>query len=81
MGLGQLHASADSLVAQGKGGEGWKGGLVKRMVADVNTRKVGTIRGGGDAPSQCHWPMDGQRSRLHLESVHMHVHCSMLLTL
>ena len=68
-------------VAGGKGGEGWKGGLVKRMVADVNTRKVGTIRGGGDAPSQCCWPADGQWSRLRLRSVHMYVHCSMLLTL
>ena len=38
-------------VAGGKGSEGWKGGLVKRIVADVNTRKVGTIRGGGDALS------------------------------
>ena len=60
-------------VAGGKGSEGWKGGLVKRMVVDVNTRKVGTIRGGGDMPSQCHWPTDGQQSRLHLGSVHMYV--------
>ena len=51
-------------VAGGRGGEGRKGGLVRRMLAEANIRKVGTIRGGGDAPSQCRWPIDGQRSRL-----------------
>jgi len=31
-------------VAGGRGGEGRKGGLVRRMIAEVNVRKVGTIR-------------------------------------
>ena len=47
-------------VAGGRGTEGGKGGLARRMVAEANVRKVGTIRGGGDAPSRCHWPTDGQ---------------------
>ena len=47
MGTGQLHAPVPThSVAGGRGGEGRKGGLVRRMVAEANIRKVGTIRGG-----------------------------------
>jgi hypothetical protein len=33
-------------VAGGRGGEGWKGRLVRTMVAEGNIRKVGTIQVG-----------------------------------
>jgi hypothetical protein len=45
---------------------------VRRMVAEANIRKVGTIRGGGETPSRCQ-RMD---SGLCLRSVHMYAHCS-----
>jgi len=40
-------------VAGGRGREGRKGGLVSRVIAEANVRKVGMIRGGGvDAVGQ-----------------------------